>query len=185
MMEMERRMLYTKVFHIDTNLINARGKLEAMNKIEKWAEDQVILVNMSSTSMGEAQKGNNKTRTSKALSHIFTIINDDVLTSKPLYQKVAHILFPVGIKNENQANDVKIICHASHYHAILITNDGGSKRQPGGILGNAQQLRAFVDIMNPQEAVNYIEAKIKERDDTNKQISEYTGKPLPKWTDKD
>lgn len=182
---MDRRMLYTKVFHIDTNLINARGTLDAMNKIEKWAEDRVILVNMSSTSMGEAQKGNNKQRTQKALSHIFTIIDDAVLSSAPIYQKVASILFPNGIQNENQANDVKIVCHAAHYHAILVTNDGGSKRQPGGILGNADKLSDIVSIMNPQQAVDYIEGKIRDRDGMNKKIGEHTGQSLPEWTDKD
>lgn len=31
----ERRMLYLPVFHIDTNLINARQKLPEVNRLEK------------------------------------------------------------------------------------------------------------------------------------------------------
>lgn len=55
--KMERRLLYTPIFHIDTNVINARGKLASMNQIEKWASDEVILVHMSSVSFAEAQQG--------------------------------------------------------------------------------------------------------------------------------
>lgn len=59
-MEMDRRMLYTPIFHIDTNMINAYGKLPAMNQLEKWADDEVILINMSSVSFNESQQGNNE-----------------------------------------------------------------------------------------------------------------------------
>lgn len=181
-MDMERRMLYTPVFHIDTNLINARGKLEEMNLIENWAENEIILVNMSEVSFCEAQLGNNAVRTKKALSHIFTMIDDDVNENDPIYQQVAEIIFPNGVKDQNQSNDVKIVCHASHYQAILITNDGGSKKQPGGILGNAEKLKNIATIFNPSEAVAFIRAKIKARDEHNQKVSEYTGNPVPEWS---
>ena len=181
-MEMLRRRLYTPIFHIDTNLINARGKLDEMNQIEKWAEDDVILVNMSEVSFSEAQQGNNAARTKKTLNHIFTLIENQLDESDQTYKNVASILFPDGIKNENQSNDVKIICHASHYQAILISNDGGSKSQPGGILGNANALRDVATIMSPAEAVSFIQNKIKARDDHNHQVSEHTGNPMPEWS---
>ncbi len=37
--DMKRRMLYIPVLHIDTNLINARQKLDAVNQLERWAEN--------------------------------------------------------------------------------------------------------------------------------------------------
>lgn len=49
---MERRLLYIPVLHIDTNLINARQKLDAVNRLEKWYEDGVVLINMSSAQHG-------------------------------------------------------------------------------------------------------------------------------------
>jgi len=76
-MKMQRRQLYTPVFHIDTNMINARGKLPAMTQLERWAEEGVILINMSNISFCEAQEGNNISRTKKALSQIFTLTEDD------------------------------------------------------------------------------------------------------------
>lgn len=32
----ERRMLYVPVLHIETNLVNARQKLAAVNQLERW-----------------------------------------------------------------------------------------------------------------------------------------------------
>ena len=65
MAEIQRRMLYTPVFHIDTNLINSRGKLESMNHLEQWAENGIILVNMSGVSFREAQADGDLLRTKK------------------------------------------------------------------------------------------------------------------------
>ncbi len=95
-MEMERRQLYTPVFHIDTNMINARGKLPAMTQLEKWAEEEIILINMSNTSFCEAQEGNNISRTKKALSQIFTLTDENITESDATFQKVANALFPDG-----------------------------------------------------------------------------------------
>ena len=77
-------MLYIPVFHIDTNMINARGKLYTMNQIEKWAEDNLILVNMSGASFKEAQAGGNRARTKKALSQIFTLTDESIKPNDPL-----------------------------------------------------------------------------------------------------
>ena len=180
-MEMLRRMLYCPEFHIDTNLINARGKLEEMNFIENWAENEVILVHMSEDSFCEAQQGNHAARTKKALSYIFTMIDDDINENSSLYKQVAGIVFPNGVKDQNQSNDVKIICNASHYQALLITNDGGSKKQPGGILGNAKALQNIATIFSPMEAVSYIRKEIKKRDIHNQKVNKFTGTPTPKW----
>ncbi|MGH7261601.1 MAG: hypothetical protein ACREI9_13135 [Nitrospiraceae bacterium] len=124
-MEMQRRMLYTPAFHIDTNLINSRGKLETMNQIEKWAADKVILVNMSGVSFKEAQAGGDLARTKKALSHIFTLTDESIDPNDLLYQRIEAALFPEGVQTENQRNDIKIVFEAAKYEAILITRDGG------------------------------------------------------------
>lgn len=182
---MERRMLYTPIFHIDTNMINAKGNLPAMNQIEKWAAEGLILVNMSDTSFCEAQQGNNTARVQKALSQIFTITDESIRDDDNTFREVANILFPNGVENENQRNDVVIICEAIKYQAILVTNDGDSKKQPGGILGNADKLRNLVQVMRDKEAVEFINLKISRRDAINRKVSEYTGEALPEWTDKD
>ncbi len=180
-MNIERRLLYTPIFHIDTNLINARGNLDAMNQIEKWAHDEVILVHMSNVSFKEAQQGNNQTRTQKALSHIFTLISEPLDQNNPTYNLVSQTLFEGSPKGQYQINDIKIICDAIKWNAILITNDGGSKKQPSGILGNVHKLKDYVKIMRDYEAVDFIREKIYERDSRNEKISQITGQPLPLW----
>ena len=175
MIEMQRRMLYTSIFHIDTNLINARGSLPAMNQIEKWAADEIILVNMSGVSFKEALAGNNALRTKKALAQLFTLTDENIDTTCQRYCEIENAIFPDGAKNENQHNDVKVVYDAAHWNAILVTRDGASNSQPGGILGNRDQLRKFVQIMSDTEAVEFIRSKITERDHFNRYVSKETG----------
>lgn len=94
-------------------------------------------------------------------------------------------LFPDGAQRENQKNDVRIVCEAINYHAILITNDGDSKSQPGGLLGNRAKLANFVQIMSPDEAVSFVRSKIAERDEFNRKVAREYGGELPVWTGKD
>lgn len=48
----------------------------------------------------------------------------------PMFEKIEEVIFPSAIKNENQRNDVQIVCEAIKYAAILETGDGASKSQP-------------------------------------------------------
>ena len=127
-MDMERRMLYTPIFLIDTNMINAYEKLPAMRQLERWAEEEIILINMSNVSFNEAQQGNNAKRAKKALAQIFTLIDESINEASSTYQIVTNAIFPEGVKNENQKNYVKIVYEAIKWNAILVTNDGDSKK---------------------------------------------------------
>jgi hypothetical protein len=178
---MQCRMLNIPILHIDANLINARGQLEPVNQLERWFEDGVILINMSSTAHIEAQAGYNLHRTRKANQQIFTATLP-ISTGYPQFKKIELSLFPCGAKNENQRNDVRIVCEAVKYHAILVTGDGASKSQPGGILGNRDKLREIVQIMSPIEAVDFVRKKICERDEFNRRVAEELGGELPPWT---
>ena len=181
---MKRRLLYISVLHIDTNLINARQKLAAVNQLEKWHDDEVILINMSATAHGEAQADGNALRTRKANQNIFTA-TPPVEPTDPLFRKIEGALFPDGARDENQLNDVRIVCEAAKYSAILVTGDGGSKTQPGGILGNRHTLRDLVQILSPDEAVNFVRQKIQERDEFNARFVKEFGGELPSGTGRD
>jgi hypothetical protein len=182
---MQRRELYTPVFHIDTNRINSRANLLMMNQLEKWASDGVVLINMSGTSFREASEGTDTLRTRKAQSYVYTLTESDIETSSNLYQEIEGILFPNGAQGVSQQNDVKIVFDAAHWKAILVTAEGNSKRQPGGMLGNKARLGKFVTVMSDDEAVAFIRSKINERDEFNRRVSEETGQLLPEWTAKD
>lgn len=181
---MQRRMLYIPILHIDTNLINARGQLGSVNQLERWFENGVILINMSSTAHVEARAGNDQRRTRKANQQIFTMTSP-IPSDDPLFKKVELSLFSDGAKDENQINDVMIVCEAAKYQAILVTGDGASKTQPGGILGNRDKLNGFVRIMTPAEVVDFVHSEIIERDDFNRRVAMDFGGELPSWTGKD
>jgi hypothetical protein len=184
MTRMQRRMLYIPVLHIDTNLINAKQKLDAVNQLERWEEAGVILINMSATARIEAQAGGNKERERKANQQIYTA-TAPVHDGDECFRRVQSALFQDGIKDQNQENDVRIVCEAAKYGAILVTADGASKSQRGGILGNRDKLRDMVPIMSPDEAVDFVRSKIRERDDFNRRVCKEIGGELPPWTGRD
>jgi hypothetical protein len=183
---MTRRLLYIPVLHIDTNVINARQKLSPVNKLEKWFADGVILINMSGTAHEEAQVGGNEQRSRKANQQLFTMTSP-AQPDESRFKAIEAVLFPDGAKNDNQKNDVRIVADAIHYAAILVTQDGGSKSQPGGILGNRDTLakRFSVRILTPDEAVAFVLDRISERDDSNRQAVDLFGGELPDWTGQD
>lgn len=154
-----------------------------MNTLEKWYADGVILINMAGTAREEALAGGDTRRTQKANQQIFTMTAPAAADS-PRFKAIESLLFPGGARDENQRNDVRIVSDAIHYAAILVTNDGGSRSQPGGILGNRDALtqRFGVRILSADEAVDFVRSKIGERDDFNRQVvREFVG-PLPDWT---
>ncbi len=166
------------MLHIDTNLINARQKLPVVNQLEQWFAEGVILINMSATAHCEAQADGNTMRTRKANQHIFTA-TPPIRSSDPLYKKVASALFPDGARDENQKNDVLIVCEAAKYRAILVTGDGGSKTQPGGILGNRHKLTGLLQILSPEEAVDFVRQKMRVRDEFNFRLVKESGGDPP------
>ncbi|SEM10093.1 hypothetical protein SAMN05518845_11669 [Variovorax sp. YR750] len=183
------RLLSTPVFQLDANLINAKQKLEAVNQLETWRDNGVICLVMSGIAHTEAQAGGGtgaEARRKKAASHIFTINEAGEAEEDDAYSKVEAILWGKAT-NDNQANDVEVVCEAIKWHAILITNDGGSNSQPGGILGNSKRLseELGLQVLRPEEAVEFIRNKILERDGFNAQVTALTGKPVPEWTGQD
>lgn len=170
------------MFKIDTNRINARQKCPYMNQIEKWHKNSIINVLISKAASLESLQGNNGKRIEKTYGYIISDIREDnPAKSNADYNLIEKILFPCGAKDDNQKNDVKIVCEAKHSNCILITNDGDSKSQLNGILGNREKLKAVgVVVMRAEEAVDFIKKLIEENDDLARKFSEETkglGKP--------
>ena len=183
------RLLGGPIFHLDANLINARQNLDPVNRMERWRDEGVILLAMAGIAHEEAQaraNGNVEARKRKAASHLYTIRCDDDARADDMYARVEAILWGKSA-DDNQANDVEVVCEAILWHAILVTSDGGSKRQPAGILGNRDRLRELFNILifRPQEAVEFIHRKIAERDAFNAKIADLTGSALPEWAGRD
>ena len=58
---LQRRMLHIPILHIDTNLISSRQRLLAVNTLEKWYADEVILINMVGTARRSAGRRRHQT----------------------------------------------------------------------------------------------------------------------------
>lgn len=183
------RLLRVPVFHLDANLINARQRLDTVNRMEHWRDEGVISLVMADVAHEEARAGvggNVEARKRKAAGHIYTINDDGDAKADDISARVEAILWGQAA-DENQLNDVEVVREAIHWHAILVTSDGGSKEQPAGILGNRDTLREQFDIriLRPEEAVEFIRGKIAERDEFNARLASLTGAALPKWAGRD
>ena len=89
-------------FQIDTNRINARQNLENMNRLETWARNGVIDLDMAEVTLHEAGAGNNPQRTSKAMKSIYSMTFDDTPEEQQLLAKIELILFPKGADTQNK-----------------------------------------------------------------------------------
>jgi len=180
------RCLSAVTFMVDTNCVNARQKIVAMNQLEAWAADEIIELITSETAQKEMTLGGSISRIRKAYKFIYTCSEISTPEEHEQLRKITSILCPIGVSTQNQRNDIDIVFNAGKYLRPLITNDGGSKSQPGGILGNRAQLAAIgIKVLTPDEAVAKVEEKIRARDEHARQWAEYYKTEIPDWVGKD
>ena len=174
-------------FQIDTNRINSRGNLKEMNQLKEWEKNGVIELHISEPAYHEASFGNDTKRLKAARDHIISYTFAETPDEHTKIKRIENILFPNGAKNKNEENDVEIVFNASKYGYTLVTNDGDSKSQPNGILGNAETLMRELDIkvMRDVEAVEIVRREITNRDEICKQIANKCNKPIPEWVGND
>lgn len=181
----EERFIH-RIFSIDTNRINSRSKIPAMNQLEQWHENGVIQIDMPEVAQKEAMAGLDPRRVEKAREYIYSITLANTREEQELLHKIEALLFPQGIKNLNQRNDAEIVFNASKYGSYLITSDGASKSQPGGILGHKDELKTLgITVMSDIEAVEYVKDLIIKRDQRAVRDCKQSGEPIPDWVSKD
>lgn len=184
-MNMPDRNVYLD-FQLDTNRINAKSNLVYMNILEHWHENDVIYLDIAEAAQIEASQGNSSLRSEKAFSYIASETLATTTSEQKLLRQIQGILFPNGFLSESERYDVEIVFNAYKYYRILITNDGGSKRQPGGILGNRDRLKQLgIQVTRDHESVELVKNKILKRDKIAKLVSSKTGERLPAWVDND
>ena len=161
---MERERYVYRDFQIDANRINARQSLPPMNRLERWANAGVISIEMSETAQTEAAAGD-PARARKAHGHVYSMTLATTPGEQETLRRIEAVLFPEGVRSPNERADVEIVFNAIKYDRILITHDGGSRRQPGGILGHREQLEKLgAHVVTDEEAVALVERCIRERD---------------------
>lgn len=171
-------------YMIDTNRANSAGRLPHMNQLEKWRDDGVIELIMSDTVRDEIAAGGSALQR-RVDGQIFTIGTELNQDEEGVRSRIASIIVPDGAKtpNQNQRNDVEIVFQAKKYMRALITDDGASRRQPGGILGNRDQLlrELGIQVWRDEEAVEEIRKLIRARDELARWHHREMGDPLPDW----
>jgi hypothetical protein len=171
---------------IDANRINARQADPYMNQLEKWRDSEVIELIMSESSHQEARAGGDLRRARKASTQIYSMTMASTAGEQEELLTIEKILFPGGALTESQRNDVDIVFNSVKYRRILITADGGSRRQPGGILGNRAALASLgARILTAEEAVALVEQKIEERDEMARFSADTERLLLPDWVGRD
>lgn len=183
---MEQRFIGL-MFQIDTNRINARENLENMNRLEQWAANEVIGLEMAEAALTEAVAGKNTQRAAKALDSIYSETLAFTPQERQMLTTIERILFPEGADDQNKRNGVEIVFNAAKYGSILVTADGDSKTQPRGILGNAEALKKAVgvQIMRDKEAVELVISRILIRDAGCRTRFEVEGVSIPDWVGQD
>ncbi len=181
----EERFIH-RIFHIDTNLRNSRSQLSTMNQIEQWNDNGVIIVEWAKVAQEEALIGLSHELQGKMLNYIYTEAFPNTPDNQKSIHQIQNILFPNGLKNKNQRNDVEIVFNAHTCGGILITNDGASKSQPGGILGHKEELKTLgITVMSDTDAVNFINDLVQQRDQRVINQCKQDREPIPEWVGKD
>jgi hypothetical protein len=174
----EPRELFRR-FHIDTNRINSRSRLENMNKLERWKEQGLIGLDMSDVVSGEARAGGDQRRTRKTLSYIHSGTMAETLEEQRQLTAIKAVLFPFGTRTQNESNDAEIAFNAGKYKAILVTADGDL------LTHRDELLQLGIQVMTDHEAVALVEKRITERDKRARRSAQMRGVPCPDWVGKD
>ena len=171
------RDAYVRI-QFDTNRINARGRLAAMNQLEVWAEVQVIELFPSEVAQAEARRGGNPVRSATALGYIYSMTLATSADEQADLRAIEAILTEGSAPDDNTVRDAEIVFNAGKYGAILVTDDRG-------ILSRASKLTRFARVMTDGAAVAYVRAKLRDRDDLARMVASETGQELPPWVGKD
>jgi len=112
-------------FQIDTNRINSRGTLAAMNRLERWHRDGVIGLVMSDIAHAEAKAGRNARRSRKAIGYIYSLSFEREPNAQQMQAHIAEMLFPQGCRKQGDVNDVRKGRGSGLLILITILDKGG------------------------------------------------------------
>ena len=119
---------------------------------EVYAEGKILL-SMQKTAYSEAGFGS-LLRQQKSELYLYEEIINQKQRFEYKYKQIESMVFPNGAKEKNRKNDLEILVYAAITQIPLITNDGASKSQPGGMLGNKVALKKLgIRVFSPSEAL--------------------------------
>lgn len=156
------------LFLLDANACNALQQIDELNELEGLARKGVIELLYTETTWDEAQGGFTETlsdvararwqgRRDKVEQFFFHGLPGDPENQQlqqPWRDAIAKAVFPAGVQNDNMRRDVEALLTVKMAGGFFVTRDGGSKTQPGGILGHKSQLAELgIEVLNFTEAL--------------------------------
>lgn len=172
-------------FQLDTNRINTRGNETATTELEKWAELGVIELEWSRSVYDElsqdAPNGRNWRKANKRL------VAHASITAPEEHQKlreIENIVFPGGVLNQNEKNDLFALFTAWKYLTIFVTLDGLSGK-PRKILTKQMALKRIgVNVMSDTEALAFMHDHLSKKANKERLLSNSLGQSEPAWISK-
>jgi len=144
------------LFLLDANACNALQSIGELNQLERLALAGKIDLMYTETTWDEARFGS-LTRNKKVSNFFFVGLSEDVEHSQlqqPWRDEIGRVVFPRGIKTDNERRDVEALLTVRMTDGYFVTNDGASKNQPRGILGCKSQLSALgIKVLNFTDAL--------------------------------
>ena len=144
-----------RLFLLDANACNALQQIVELNELERLGRVGTIDLQYTETTWTEAQVGS-ALREAKVTRFVFSGLPDldDLGLQQPWRDAIASIVFPNGIRNENQRRDVEALLTVKLAGGCFVTRDGASSTQPGGILGHTAELAAIgIEVLSFSEAL--------------------------------
>lgn len=144
------------LFLLDANACNSLQRIGQLNELEGMAQAGLIHLLYTETTWGEAQLGS-PGRCRKVSDYFFVGLsndNENVQLQQPWREEIAQIVFPAGVRNDNQRRDVEALLTVKMSGGCFVTSDGASASQPGGILGHKTELAQLgIEVLNFTDAL--------------------------------
>jgi hypothetical protein len=179
---MIQRKLPLPQYFLDANRVNAKGKLPAMNQLEKWHADGVIMLQFPEPAQNEAEASGNARRTQKARQYWASLTAPTTEEEQERLRKIERIIFGDAPLSPQDRNDALNVFTARKYFAILVTAVRALLQAAARL---RSEFRGLVDVMTDESAVEHVRIRIRERDKMARKEAEYCGCPLPDWVEKD
>jgi hypothetical protein len=148
---------------LDANACNALQRIADLNELEQLAEAGCIDLAYTETTWHEALIGSLR-REEKVIDFYFVGLSDDKENRdlRRLWREaISQLLFPRGAKTDGQWRDVDALLTVKMSDGCFVTRDGGSKTQPGGILGHKHELAKLgIRVMDFGQALAYAKNRI-------------------------
>lgn len=146
------------LFLLDANACNALQKIDELNQLENLANVGIINIMYTETTWCEAAFGS-QIRHYKVSQFDWNGLSEDYENNRlqqPWREQIGRLIFPYGTRTDGQRRDIEALLTVKMSGGYFITRDGGSKSQPGGILGHKSQLATLgIEVLDFTDALTY------------------------------